>query len=330
MEMMSANDVTFGSLKVLFNSQINDVMVVKIRQYDGSYVPRTTFPLNRTLVHTESSTVTQMEILINLCEVVLPSNHNNFKQYVFRDLVNYMLKSIETISVNIVNEIGFKLFFYVPSDSPASNSQWWEDTGITKKGWNRNDMNYNQTLLGTGLNGNYIRYCLTIYLDDNRQLIGAPVTPLVSQNCQGQTYQTQNYQPNPWSSSLPQTSPWGSSPVNIWGNSTSNTNALNTSGGSVNGGNNNPGQNNPWGTSWSSSSILLLPPMPILLKDKTLPQDGLLLPQVIIKWVPPILLLVRRMFHRGLQHSPFRQERLLEAPMLIQPAQGLLFNLYNQ
>ena len=248
MEMMSANDVTFGSLKVLFNSQINDVMVVKIRQYDGSYVPRNTFPLNRTLVHTESSTVTQMEIMINLCEVVLPSNHNNFKQYVFRDLVNYMLKSIETISVNIVNEIGFKLFFYVPSDSPAANSQWWEDTGITKKSWNRHDMNYNQTLLGTGLNGNYVRYCLTIYLDDNRQLISSPVTPLVSN-------QYQQYQSNPWSSSLPQTSPWGSSPVNIWGNSTSN--ALNTSGGTISGGNTNgtTNGNNPWGTSWSSASV---------------------------------------------------------------------------
>ena len=180
----SANLFTFGNMNILMDAQMTAEQIVRVKTIDPSYLPRTTSPLNRTVVHFASKTVVQMEIKLNICEVSVPSNQAFFKTGMLKELINFLLMTLKTFaSPKLANEIGFKIQFYAPTGSPASDPQWWQDTGLTTLGWKKEDQTYGQTVLGVPLPLSCCRYTLLVWLDDNYNLIKEPVCS----RCRSQT-----------------------------------------------------------------------------------------------------------------------------------------------
>ena len=169
---LSDNLFLFENLKIFIDTKMTDEHINSVRSIYERYIPRLTSPLNRTVVHFESRTVVQLEIKLNLCDISVPPNQDLFKTVMIRQIINFMIMSIKTIaSPKLANEIGFKMSFYVPNGSPASNIQWWNDTGLTKLDWIRTDNVDNQTILGIPLYGSHCKYTLTIHFDNNYNLI---------------------------------------------------------------------------------------------------------------------------------------------------------------
>ena len=102
-------------MKVFFNNQIDKNIIDQIKHiYDPSYSPRTSFPLNRTIVNTETKQIVQLDIFMNICEVILPNNQEVFKTGMIRYIVEFLIDSLKKLApYKVVNEIGFKLIFYV-------------------------------------------------------------------------------------------------------------------------------------------------------------------------------------------------------------------------
>ncbi len=182
---LSANLFSFGDLKIFINSQMTKEHINSVKSIDSGYVPRTKNLLNRTVVHLASRTVAQLDIQLTLGEVVLPPNQGFFKTGMFKQIINFMLMSIKKFAApNAANEMGFKILFYAPTGSPASDSQWWGDTGIATLGWTKSDVSYGQTVLGVPLSTTHTRYVLWVWLDENYNLIKEPVCA----KCKGGAY----------------------------------------------------------------------------------------------------------------------------------------------
>ena len=121
---MSSGLCSFGDLRIFFNRQMNSSHVKAVRKLDSSYVPRGKFPLNRTVVHVKSNLHIQLDINVNLCEIIIPSNHLEFKKIMFKQVVKFLVESIKLIcDYRLANEIGYKILIYVLYDSPAYHPQ---------------------------------------------------------------------------------------------------------------------------------------------------------------------------------------------------------------
>ena len=173
---LSGNLFSYDGLNIFVNCQMNNDHVGMVRALDPSYVPRTKYSLNRTVTHNSSNTVVQMDINMNVCEIVLPTNQDSFKTNMFRKMVNLMIESLKLfLKPSAVNDIGFKIFVYAPTGSPASHHQWWVDSGITSFSWGSNPTaTHSTTVLETPLTTPHSRFVLWICLDDNYNLIKEP------------------------------------------------------------------------------------------------------------------------------------------------------------
>lgn len=170
---INKNAYSFGPLRIFINTAMSEEEIGMVKILDPGYLPRKTFRLNRTIVHPQSSTYVQMDIQLNLAEVVVPQNQGAFRSDMLKHIVNFMLRSIKVFTTpTIANEMGFKIIFYAPSNSPASTDQWWSEGGVTRFDWVRDSNPWKEsTLLGTSLNGVFVRYTLKIHLDGAYNLI---------------------------------------------------------------------------------------------------------------------------------------------------------------
>ena len=172
---LSANLFSYEDLKIFINRQMNQDHINRVKSIDPTFVPRGEAPLNRTVVHIDTHTVVQMDINLNLCEIVLPPNQAAFKSRMFKNMVNFMIRSVKLFTTpKTANEMGFKIFFYAPAGSLATQSQWWADTGITEMSWRTDQASYGQTILGTPLDTPHVRFILLICLDENYNLVKEP------------------------------------------------------------------------------------------------------------------------------------------------------------
>ena len=171
---LSENLYSLGDLRFFIDSLMTVEHVNLVRQIDPSYTPNTSTPNNRTVVHTTSNTLFRLNIVMTLCEIVVPLNYNLFK-HVLKDTVNFMISSIQTFTTpEIANALEFKMAFYVPNGSNPSQNDWWNSTGITQMGWTRLNEQFNKTCLGVPLNEQHVRYILKIHVDANYKLIKPP------------------------------------------------------------------------------------------------------------------------------------------------------------
>ena len=110
-------------MQVYVNRALDVQTVAKIRtEYDLSYVPRVTFPLNRTVVNMTNKIAVQLDINCNICEVIVDgSKVELFKSVMYNYIVDFLIDSMKKMMpVKVLNEIGFKLNFYVPQSCDSS------------------------------------------------------------------------------------------------------------------------------------------------------------------------------------------------------------------
>ncbi len=179
---LSANLFSFGDLRIFIDAQMDQSHIDMVKKLVPSYIPRVSFPMNRTVVHISSGTYIQMNIQVNLCEIVLPPNQSHFKNSLFQQCVNFMLRSLKIFTTTMVNEMRFKIIFYAPVSSCAAELKWWTETGITQMSWNRHSDPQNQTVLSINLPTPHIRYTLSVWIDSNYKLIKNPQSFEVSNN----------------------------------------------------------------------------------------------------------------------------------------------------
>jgi hypothetical protein len=268
--MIKIDDVLF-----LLNSKMNSQDIGKIRIKTPSYHPDTKLPLNRTAFHLPTGTVVQINIWFNLCDVVISDNFDNFKRYLLKSIIKFMLGSIKNFAKSkIANEIGFKINFYFPYGSPPTqNSEYWNGVITDNETWDKNFEQVGVTTLDENiLNSN--RYTLYINLDDNYNLVKKPESINTRNNIWGNgindgnnntgnniwgngvnlTNSPNNNWNNPsndniWGNGVNKTNNMPNSPNNNWNNS-SNTNGVNNTG------NNMPNSpNNNWGIPSNTNGI---------------------------------------------------------------------------
>jgi hypothetical protein len=161
----------FGNIRVFKNSEITPDQLKLIHGLDLYYTPRCNFLDNLTLVHPETKTIIQVDANLTLFDVMLPPDQEKYKELMFNDTVNYIITTIRSkIPYTVVNEAGFKISFYAPVNTPASNPIWWDSTGITKMDWKPRGIR-NQSTLGMPLSTSNHIYTLYISVDSNYILI---------------------------------------------------------------------------------------------------------------------------------------------------------------
>lgn len=163
----SDNLFAFNNIRIFVNSQLTADHIHLIQLIDPSYNPNTSFLMNRTVIHPESKTCIQLNIHVNLCDIIVPSSpggNDGFK-HIFSDIINFVLTLLTPVGVvvSVINEMGFKINFYIPTETPAANIQWWENTGITKMDLVQYPTLQMRTTLGVPLSAPHRRYTLYIY-----------------------------------------------------------------------------------------------------------------------------------------------------------------------
>jgi len=164
----------YGKIRVFKNSEIKPEQLNLIHTLDPYYVPRCNFPDNLTLIHPETKTIVQVDTNLTLFDVILPTDQDKYKELMFTDTVNYIITTLRhKIPYTVVNEAGYKISFYAPINTPASNSNWWDSTGITKMDWKPRG-NRNMSTLALSLGSPYQIYTLYISVDAEYMLIKNP------------------------------------------------------------------------------------------------------------------------------------------------------------
>ncbi len=167
-----SNLFSFGDLKIFLNRKMYTSHVEFIQKIDSTYVPRTKFPLNRTILDSKSNMYVQLDININICEIIIPSNHIEFKKNMFNHVINFMIESIKSFcDFRLANEVGYKILLYIPTKSPASQIKWWLDTVSNKISFKQENGVVGKTVLGTNLSEQYVRYTLHIFFNEQYVLV---------------------------------------------------------------------------------------------------------------------------------------------------------------
>ncbi len=167
-----SNLFSFGDLKIFLNRKMYTSHVEFIQKIDSTYVPRTKFPLNRTILDSKSNMYVQLDININICEIIIPSNHIEFKKNMFNHVINFMIESIKSFcDFRLANEVGYKILLYIPTKSPASQINWWLDTVSNKISFKQENGVVGKTVLGTNLSEQYVRYTLHIFFNEQYVLV---------------------------------------------------------------------------------------------------------------------------------------------------------------
>ena len=110
-------------MQVYVNRALDVQTVAKIRtECDLSYVPRVTFPLNRTVVNMTNKIAVQLDINCNICEVIVDgSKVEMFKSVMYPYIIDFLIDSMKKMMpVKVLNEIGFKLNLYIPQSCDSS------------------------------------------------------------------------------------------------------------------------------------------------------------------------------------------------------------------
>lgn len=156
-------------MKAILNTQLTPFDVETLRKIDPSYLPRKNFALNRSI--TDEKMVVQLDINYNICEVVVPQNQEYFKQNFLNYIVEFVTNSVRKLfPPRIANEIGYKIFFYVPESTPGADEKWWNLTSYT---FYKSRVE-TETIFGTKLNSYNTRFILHLHLNDSGQLIKVP------------------------------------------------------------------------------------------------------------------------------------------------------------
>ena len=135
----------------VLNNEITQGQIDQIKRFDPSYEPRKNNTYNRTVIHVPTGTCVQIEINTNLCEIVIKYNFDQFKAYLLRPIINFLISSVKNTSpAKVINEIGYKLNFYVPAGTPFSEDSWWSGSFTEKEMWIKSQQPSSMT--NTGLN----------------------------------------------------------------------------------------------------------------------------------------------------------------------------------
>jgi len=183
-----SNATRYDDLNIFLNSNIIEYTEKYIKNIDSNYVPRKNHALNKTVVCKELKICFQLDINMTLCEIVVPPNQEVFRDKIFKSVVNFMVKSINKFyNPKTANEMGFKLLFYVPEGSDASNEQWWEKVIKNKITWNKRGT-VNETVLGVKLPYKHTKYVLPIVLNEEYgNLIKEPICTKCNPSCNNNT-----------------------------------------------------------------------------------------------------------------------------------------------
>ncbi len=183
-----SNATRYDDLNIFLNSNIIEYTEKYIKNIDSNYVPRKNNALNKTVVCQELKICFQLDINMTLCEIVVPPNQEVFRDKIFKSVVNFMVKSINKFyNPKTANEMGFKLLFYVPEGSDASNEQWWEKVIKNKITWNKRGT-VNETVLGVKLPYKHTKYVLPIVLNEEYgNLIKEPICTKCNPSCNNNT-----------------------------------------------------------------------------------------------------------------------------------------------
>ena len=160
-----------NKMQVYFNSEIDKNLIENIRKIDKNFSPRLFSALNRTIIDTKNNVVVQLDINYNICEIILPNNQEIFKKYMLRYIIEFIIDSLKKIGfpVRLINEIGYKIYFYTPEGSAGSNDQWWKvDPAIQIVKLSKLEA---ETIFGVPLKATHNRFILSIQLNDDFTLI---------------------------------------------------------------------------------------------------------------------------------------------------------------
>jgi hypothetical protein len=150
-------------MEVYVNRLLDVQTVAKIRtECDLAYVPRVTFPLNRTIVNIANKTAVQLDINCNICEVIVDSAKvEMFKNLMLPYIINFLIDSMKKMMpVKVLNEIGFKLNMYVPQNS-----------NITFVNTVKSDISESSTVFAVPLSSPHHKFTLPFKLTDQYTLI---------------------------------------------------------------------------------------------------------------------------------------------------------------
>ena len=166
-------------MQVYVNRSLDVQTVAKIRtECDLSYVPRVTFPLNRTVVNMTNKISVQLDINCNICEVIVDGNKvEMFKSVMYPYIVDFLIDSMKKMMpVKVLNEIGFKLNLYIPATCDLSLF-----SNIVKS-----DTLETSTVFSVPLSSPHYKFTLPLKLTEQYTLISPAPTPV-------QTHQFQNF-----------------------------------------------------------------------------------------------------------------------------------------
>ena len=149
-------------MQTYFNRDIDVTTEGRIRkECDANYLPRMNFAMNRTVVDTKNKMVVQLDVNFNVCELVVPTNVETFKNVMLPYVIDFLIDSMKKMMpVRILNEIGFKLNLYVPSTSPAANETWWNRHLVKGN-------TVNETVFGVPLSSLSVKLSLPLLLTDS-------------------------------------------------------------------------------------------------------------------------------------------------------------------
>jgi len=136
----------FGELEIFENELLKQDrnQLATIIGYSGNrYSLDDSYSANRTVLCKRHHKTIIIQLIINtsVFDVVIPTiDQTPFKEVIFEELLEYFAHMIKLgcPEYSIANEIGFKINFYVESNSPASIFSWWVIDGekiSDKYGW---------------------------------------------------------------------------------------------------------------------------------------------------------------------------------------------------
>ncbi len=162
-------------MKLIDNINLKDREIGEIRKIDSNYFPRKNFPWNKTIIDEKNKIVVQLDIYVNICEVILPKNQEIFKTNFLSYIINLLIKTLK-IPPRISNEIGHKIFFYVPENTPGADLNWWN---LNKYNFQKSPRTETETILGTKMNSYNNRFILQVLLNDSGEMMETGSSSLV-------------------------------------------------------------------------------------------------------------------------------------------------------
>lgn len=115
---------------------------------------------------------------VNICELSVPETLcvSLFKSTFLSELLFHLGSSLKGkgLSSETLNEMGFKLFIYIPVTSNVSRWEWWEGSPICKYSWSRSKKSVKTTLNSVPLASTCYRFCFKFRFNSSYEIVKKP------------------------------------------------------------------------------------------------------------------------------------------------------------